>query len=125
MGLIDEISTKRIHIEEKIRGNFLSICIGYGVIDLSHLVVLIIFETIIKCPNDSIRICIMPFVASVGFGFLEGKYSLENSSIGISVISEIITYQQPYRDFILTELVSPLPCMVHFSKLQSCVSGGC
>ena len=73
MGLIDEISTKRIHIEEKIRGNFLSICIGYGVIDLSHLVVLIIFETIIKCPNDSIRICIMPFVASVRFGFLEGK----------------------------------------------------
>ena len=46
MGLIDEISTKRIHIEEKITGNFLSICIGYGVIDLSHLVVLIIFETI-------------------------------------------------------------------------------
>ena len=44
MGLIDEISTKRIHIEEKIRGNFFRF--AYGVIDLSHLVVLIIFEMI-------------------------------------------------------------------------------
>ena len=45
MGLIDEISIKRIHIEEKIRGHFLSICLR-KVNDLTHLVVLIIFETI-------------------------------------------------------------------------------
>ena len=33
MGLIDEISTKRIHIKEKIRGIFLSICLrGQGFI---------------------------------------------------------------------------------------------
>ena len=32
-----------------------------------------------KCPNDSRRL--MPFVASVPFWFLEGKYALENSSI--------------------------------------------
>ena len=33
MGLIDEISPKRIHIEEKIRGIFLSICLrGQGFI---------------------------------------------------------------------------------------------
>ena len=32
-----------------------------------------------KCPNDSRRI--MPFVASVPFWFLAGKYALENSSI--------------------------------------------
>ena len=76
-----------------------------------------------KCPNDSILICIMPFVAFCSFGFLGGKYSLENSSIGISAIWEIITYQQSYRDCKLTELVSPLPCMVLVSKLQSCVSG--
>ena len=41
MGLIDKISTKRIHIEEKIRP------LAYGVNDVSHIVVLIIFETII------------------------------------------------------------------------------
>ena len=45
MGLIDEIIIKRIHIEEKIRGHFLCIY-AYGVNDLSHLVVLLIFETI-------------------------------------------------------------------------------
>ena len=45
MGLIDEISIKRIHIEEKIRGHFLSICLR-SQIDSSHLVVSIIFETI-------------------------------------------------------------------------------
>ena len=32
-----------------------------------------------NCPNDSRRI--MPFVASVPFWFLAGKYALENSSI--------------------------------------------
>ena len=42
--MIDEISTKRIHIEEKIRGNFF--LFAYEVNDLSHLVVLIIFEMI-------------------------------------------------------------------------------
>ena len=45
MGLIDEISIKRIHIEEKIRGHFFYL-FAYGVNDLSHLVVFIIFETI-------------------------------------------------------------------------------
>ena len=41
MVLIDELSTKRIHIEEKIIRKLFA----YGVNDLSHLVVLIIFET--------------------------------------------------------------------------------
>ena len=41
--LIDEISTKRIHIEEKIRGIFVFL-FAYGVKDLSHLVVLIMFK---------------------------------------------------------------------------------
>ena len=45
MGLIDEISIERIHIEEKIRGHFLSICLR-GVNDLSHPFVLIIFKMI-------------------------------------------------------------------------------
>ena len=45
MGLIDEISIKRIYIEEKIRGHFFYLFV-HGVNDLSHLVVLIIFETI-------------------------------------------------------------------------------
>ena len=44
MGLIDEISIKSIHIEEKIRGHFF--LFAYGVNDLSHVVVLIIFEKI-------------------------------------------------------------------------------
>ena len=52
---------------------------AYGINDLSHLVVLIIFETINVRTNDSRRI--MPFVASVPFWFLAGKYVLENSSI--------------------------------------------
>ena len=47
---------------------------AYGVNDLSHLVVLISRND--KCPNDSRRI--MPFVASVPFWFLAGKYALEN-----------------------------------------------
>ena len=45
VGLIDEISIERIHIKETIRGHFLSIC-PRSQIDLPHLVVLIIFETI-------------------------------------------------------------------------------
>ena len=52
---------------------------AYGVNDLSHLVVLIIFKKINVLLNDSRRI--MPFVASVPFRFLAGKYALENSSI--------------------------------------------
>ena len=52
---------------------------AYGVNDLSHLVVLIIFKTINVLLNDSRRI--MPFVASFSFWFLAGKYALENSSI--------------------------------------------
>ena len=47
MGLIDEISIKRIHIEETFWGHFLAFYLfGEGVNDLSHLVVLSIFETI-------------------------------------------------------------------------------
>ena len=45
MKLIDEISIKRTHIEEKIRGHFFYL-FAYGANDLSHLIVLIIFETI-------------------------------------------------------------------------------
>ena len=41
MVLIDELSTKRIHIEERLLENYLP----NGVNDLPHLVVLIIFET--------------------------------------------------------------------------------
>ena len=41
---IDEISTKRIRTEEKMRGIFF--LFDYGVNDLSHLVVWIIFKTI-------------------------------------------------------------------------------
>ena len=52
---------------------------AYEINDLSLLVVLIIFETINVRTNDSRRI--MPFVASVPFWFLAGKYALENSSI--------------------------------------------
>ena len=46
---------------------------------ISHLVVVIIFETI----NVLMRVDVsyMPFVASVPFWFLAGKYALENSSI--------------------------------------------
>ena len=43
MELIDEIRPKRIHIEEKIRGIFFYL-FAYGVKDLSHLVVLIMFK---------------------------------------------------------------------------------
>ena len=80
VALIDEISTKRIHIEEQIRGNVLSTstCLRSQWF-ISHLVVLIIFETGDKCPNESRRI--IPFVASVPFLFLPGKYALKNSSI--------------------------------------------
>ena len=73
MGLIDEISTERIHIEEKIRGTFLSICLLESLI-YHGLVVLIIFETNDECPNDSRRI--MPLVVSVPFWFLAGKVCL-------------------------------------------------
>ena len=67
MGLIDEISTERIHIEEKI------IYLPTGVIDLSRPCS---FDHIRndECPNDSRRI--MPFVVSVPFWFLAGKVCL-------------------------------------------------
>ena len=42
VGLIDEISTKRIHIEEEIKENVY--LFAYGVKDLSHLAVLRIFN---------------------------------------------------------------------------------
>ena len=44
VGLIEEINIKRIHIEEEIRGKFFKF--AYGVNDLLHLAVLIIFETL-------------------------------------------------------------------------------
>ena len=54
MGLIDEISTKRIHIEEKIRGIFFFFYLfTYGVKDLSHLVVLIMFKIDSSLPFSS------------------------------------------------------------------------
>ena len=62
VGLIDEISTKRNNIEEKIRGHFLSIGLRNCCFD--HI-------RNDKCPNDSRRI--MTFVASVPFWFLAGK----------------------------------------------------
>ena len=76
MGLIDEIVIKRIHIEEKIRGNFFSMCLRS-----QRFITPSFFDHIrnYKCPIDSRRI--MPFVASVPFWFLAGKYALENSSI--------------------------------------------
>ena len=78
MGLIDEISTKRTDIEEKIRGHFffLSICLRS-----QSFITPCCFDHIQndKCPNNSRRI--MPFVVSVPFWFLAGKYALENSSI--------------------------------------------
>ena len=76
MGLINEIRIKRIHIEEKIRGHLLSICLRS-----QWFIKPSCFDHIRndKCPNDSRRI--MPFVASVPFWFLAGEYALENSSI--------------------------------------------
>ena len=78
--MIDEISIKRIHIEEKIRGRFLYICLRS-----QRCITPSCFDHIQndKCPNDSRHI--MPFVASVPFWFLAGKYALENSLIVCSV----------------------------------------
>ena len=76
MGLIDEISIKRIHIEEKIRGHFLSICLQSQLFITPTCYAHIRND---KCPNDSRRI--MPFVSSVPFWFLAGKFALENSLI--------------------------------------------
>ena len=45
MGLIDEISIKRIHIKEKIRGHFLSVCLRSQWF-ITPSAVLILFETI-------------------------------------------------------------------------------
>ena len=83
MALIDEISIKRIHIEEKIREHFFCL-FAYGVNDLSQVVVNFDYIRNDKCPNDSRYI--MPFVASVPFSFLAGKYALENFSIICRVI---------------------------------------
>ena len=76
MGLIDEIIIKRIHIEEKITGHFLSLWLRS-----QWFITPSCFDHIrnAKCPNDSRSI--VPFVASVPFWFLAGKYALENSSI--------------------------------------------
>ena len=80
MGLIDEISTKRVHIEKPIRGTCLPICLQ----SQSHLITPCCFDHIRndKCPSDSRRF--MPFVASVPFWFLTGKYALGNSSDSLS-----------------------------------------
>ena len=45
MGLIDEISIKRIHIDQKKRLEDIFYLFAYEVNDLSHIYVLIIFET--------------------------------------------------------------------------------
>ena len=52
--------------------------LAYGVNDFSHLIVLIIFETInvLMTVDASCRL-----LFSVPFWFLAGKYALENSSI--------------------------------------------
>ena len=62
VGLIDEISIKRIHIAEKIRGHFLSICLQSQLFITPTCYAHIRND---KCPNDSRRI--MPFVSSVPF----------------------------------------------------------
>ena len=76
VGPTDEKSTKRIHTEEKIRGNFLSICLRSQKFITPCCCDHIRYD---KCPNDIRRI--LPFVTSVPFWFLAGKYALENSSI--------------------------------------------
>ena len=69
-------STRRIHIEEKIRENFLSFCLWSQWFTTSCCFDYIRND---KCPNESRRI--MSFVATLPFWFLAGKYALENSSI--------------------------------------------
>ena len=69
VGLIDEISTKRIHIEEKKKFYLFA----YGVNDLSHLAFLITFETI--------NVITTVDASCVPFWFLVRKYALENSLI--------------------------------------------
>ena len=77
MGLIDEISTERIHIEEKIRGTFLSICLLESLI-YHGLVVLIIFETmnVLMTVDASCRLLFL-FLS----GSSQERYAYENSSI--------------------------------------------
>ena len=77
--MIDEISIKRIHIEKKLEDIFYLFV--YGVNDVSHLVVLIIFKTInvLMTVDASCHLLLVPF------WFLAGKYALENSSIVCSV----------------------------------------
>ena len=74
--LMKLISIKRIHIEEKIREHFLSICLWN-----QWFITPSCFDHIWNdiCPNDSRRN--IPFVAFVPFWFLAGKYALENPSI--------------------------------------------
>ena len=76
MELIDEIIIKRIYIDEKIRGHFLSMCLRSQLFITPSC-----FDHIRndKCPNYSRHI--MLFVAPVPFWFQAGKYALENSSI--------------------------------------------
>ena len=71
VGLIDEIINKRIHIEEKIRRNFLSICLRS-----QWFITPCCYDHIRndKCPNDSRRI--MPFIASVPFSTGSSQESL-------------------------------------------------
>ena len=81
-GLWDRLmkyASRRFILKKKLENIFY--LFAYGVNDSSHLVVLIIFETIdvLMTVHDSRHI--MRFVASVPFWFLAGKYALENSSI--------------------------------------------
>ena len=78
---------------------------AYRVIDLSPLVVLMIFETIsvLMTIDASCR----SFVASVPFWpFLAGKYALENSSIVV-----VCPFRYFLVSFILGHAVIDLPCV--------------
>ena len=90
VGLTDEISINRIHIEEKIWGHILSNCLRSR-----WFITPSCFDHIRndKCPNDSRRI--MWFVASVPFWFLVRKYASENSSIVCHVPLQIFFSRYP------------------------------
>ena len=76
VGLIDEISINRIHIEEKIRGHFLSVClrsqlfIKPGCFD--HIQTINVLMTV-----DASCRSLLLFLS----GSWHGKYALKNSSI--------------------------------------------
>ena len=88
MVLIDERSTKGIHIEEKIIRKLFA----YGVDDLSHLVVLIIFETMDVLMNTAscCLLCLFYLVPrrKVCFGELFGSLSCAAWIILVSFIFE-------------------------------------